>query len=119
MQNMSLKFTIEKVIGRLIGFGLALLISLVVVIKFVTAPVQFIKINILKLKKRDTIPKCLKDLSLGEHGFARLKVSCLLKVYINGRTNELYMYHVTDTCLQTSSLEYRGVYKTKVNYSHN
>ncbi|WAQ98830.1 EPHX4-like protein [Mya arenaria] len=40
---------------------------------FIIGPIQFIKLNVLKLKKRNVMPPCLNDPSLGNHDFVHLE----------------------------------------------
>ncbi|WAQ98829.1 EPHX4-like protein [Mya arenaria] len=70
---MSVKFYIQSAVSKLIGFFLACLISLAIVVQFIKGPIQFIKLNVLKLKKRNVMPPCLNDPSLGNHDFVHLE----------------------------------------------
>ncbi|WAQ98831.1 EPHX4-like protein [Mya arenaria] len=70
---MSVSFFIQSVVAKIIGLFFACLISFSIFVQFVKGPIKFIKLNVLKLKKRNVMPPCLNDPSLGNHDFVHLE----------------------------------------------
>jgi len=76
---MSIAFTIQSIVGRILGVFFAFVVLLNLLYRNLKSPLEFIKVNVFKTKRRHVMPACLKDPSLGEHNYAHLEVSKLTR----------------------------------------
>jgi len=79
---MSLRFLINVFIGHILGCFYAFLTLLSFLWRAIKNPFRF-KNELFNKKKRDIMPACLNDPTLGTHGFLHLEVGTKCSVHVD------------------------------------